>query len=265
MKFIVAVDIEGVACAYGPHLSNVEDSFNISFVRRQAAREADSAVKALFDCGADDVIVWDCHGRGCSLDYDSMDERARFAIGATIGGRFPVIDGYDGVLLVGYHAMAGASDAVLCHTYSSGRYQSIKVCGEPVGEIALDAMTAGEHGVPVLFVSSDDKGAAEAKRVLPWVETCETKQSLACTRIVSKHPKRAAKDIYDGVCRAVRRMNTMRPYIVPTPLILEIRYTRVDDCRHASLIDMHGKPFGFADAYTRVGNLASCEDIFTRL
>ena len=92
MKFLVAVDLEGVACAYGPYGSSIEDAFNIAFVRKQASREADAAVRALFDSGAEDVIVWDNHGRGCSLDYELLDERCRIAIGSTVETRYPGLD-----------------------------------------------------------------------------------------------------------------------------------------------------------------------------
>lgn len=84
MKFIVAVDLEGVACAYAPLGASVEDSFNVQFVRKQATKEADAAVRALFDMGATEVVVWDNHGRGCSLDCDLLDERCYIAIDISI-------------------------------------------------------------------------------------------------------------------------------------------------------------------------------------
>ena len=45
MRFIVAVDLEGVACAHGAYGDSVEKSFNIEFVRKQATREADAAAR----------------------------------------------------------------------------------------------------------------------------------------------------------------------------------------------------------------------------
>jgi len=101
MKFIVAVDLEGVACAYAPCGSSIENAFNIEFIRKQATKEADAAVRALFDSGANEVIVWDNHGRGCSLDYDNLDKRCRIAIGADSKSRYPVLDeSFSGVLLL---------------------------------------------------------------------------------------------------------------------------------------------------------------------
>ena len=260
MKFLISVDLEGVACACGVFSATVDEAFNIASIRKQASLEADAAVRALFDNGAEEVVVWDSHGGGCSLDYSLIDERAQFAIGGTVGTRFPIIEGIDGLLLIGYHSMAGTMDGALAHSFSSKTYQYMKINGQMVGEIAVDAMVAGDYGVPVIFVSSDDKGVAEAKEVLPWVSTCQTKKSLANTRIISKHPAAAVKDIYQGVCEAVSRMPEMQIYRAETPIELEVRFCRADVCRHANLRDHQGKPFAFRDAYTRYGKLDRCED-----
>lgn len=265
MKFIVAVDLEGVACAYAPCGESIESSFNIEFVRKQATREADAAARALFDCGAEEVIVWDNHGRGCSLDYEQLDERCSIAIGACVETRYPVLDeSFSGVVMIGYHAMASNGEAAIAHTYSSVTYQYMKVNGKEVGEVSVDAAIAGEYGVPVIFVSGDDKCTLEAKEVLPWIETVQTKKAFSYTRVLSKHPKAVINEIYEGVKRAVARLGEMQCYRFTTPLELELRYKRTDAATHTKLIDMNGKPFAFKDGYTRVGMLEKAEDVFFR-
>lgn len=262
MKFMVNVDLEGAACAYGPCEGSVEDSFNIEFVRKQATREADAAVRALFECGAEEVIVWDNHGRGCSLNYDELDERCKIAVGSTVGTRYPVLDdSFSGVVMIGYHAMASNGEAVLAHTYSSVKYQHIKVNGVELGEVGIDGAIAGEKGVPVIFVSGDDKCVAEAKEIMPWIEAVETKQSFAYTRIISKHPKTVVKEIYDGVKSAVKHIDEMKCFTVKTPVDVEIRYRRTDMATHAKLVDMNGELFELTDAYTRVGTLKTLEKL----
>jgi len=266
MKFMVAVDLEGVACAYGPCEGNVEDAFNIDFVRKQATREANAAVCALFECGAEEVIVWDNHGRGCSLDYDMLDEKCKIAIGSTVGTRYPILDDtFSGVIMIGYHAMASNSEAVLAHTYSSVKYQHIKVNGVELGEVGIDGAIAGEKGVPVIFVSGDDKCVAEAKEIMPWVEAVETKQSFAYTRIVSKHPKTTVKEIYEGVKNAVKRLDEMKCFTVKTPVNVEVRYKRTDTATHAKLVDMNGNFFKALDAYTRTGTMKTLENLLLLL
>ena len=263
---MVAVDLEGVACAYGPYGSNVEGAFNIEFVRKQATREANAAVRALFECGADDVIVWDNHGRGCSLNYDDLDERCRIAVGSTVGTRYPILDeSFSGVLLIGYHAKASNSDAALAHTFSSSAYQYIKINGREFGEIGIDSAIAGEIGVPVIFVSGDNETVKEAKEFLPWVKTVETKQSFAYTRTLSKHPKIVEKEIYFSVKDAVRDIDNMNLFTVKTPVELEIRFKCTDASKNSKLIDMYGNYFEFVDGYTRKGQLKNVEDVVFRL
>lgn len=266
MKFIVAVDLEGVACAYGPYGDSIEKAFNIEFVRKQATREAAAAVAALYDCGAEEVVVWDNHGRGCSLDYEMLDERCLIAIGSMTQTRYPILDdSFDGVLLIGYHAKAATPDAAIGHTFSSKEYQWIKVNGIEFGEIGIDAAIAGEKGVPVIFVAGDDKTVKEAKEFLPWVETVETKKSFAYTSVLSKHPKFVEEEIYETVMKAVEGLDTMQCYTVGTPVEAEIRYRRTDAAKLARPVDLNGDYFCLTDAYTRKGMLKTIEDIVFRI
>ena len=266
MKFIVAVDLEGVACAYAPIGCTISKAPNLDFVCKQATREADAAARALFDCGATEVIVWDNHGSGCSLLHDELDERCKISIGPICGRRYPILDEtFAGVVLIGYHAKASTPGAAIAHTYSSVKYQHIKVNGAELGEVGIDSAIAGDKGVPVIFVAGDDKCIAEAREIMPWIEFTETKQSTSYTHVITKQPKAVVKEIYAGVKRAVNRLDEMKCFTVKTPLSVEIRYRRSDEACHAKHFDMEGNPFGFADAYTRTGMLRTAEDIVLRL
>lgn len=262
MRFMVAVDLEGVACAVAPAQGSIEDAFNIVSVRRQATREANAAVKALFDAGASEVVVWDNHGRGCSLEHEALDERCLIALGATSGARFPELaSDFAGILLIGYHAMEGTPDATLAHSYSSAAYRAIRVNGEAYGEIGIDAMIAGQMKVPVLLVSSDDKGCAEARALMPWVRTVETKRSLSYNRIISRQPMAAASAIYDAVGEALKGLAQARPITLDGPVELSITYRTQAMARAARLSDREGRPFAQTDAYTRTGMIRDIASI----
>ena len=87
-----------------------------------------------------------------------LHEAAHLVGGGPHNPRFPGLDhSFAGVLLIGYHAMAGTEAAVLDHTYDSQRIRSIAINGQQMGEVELDALWAGRLGVPVLMVSGDDK------------------------------------------------------------------------------------------------------------
>ncbi len=235
MRFVVAVDCEGVACAVGSPNGSLNASRDLGFAQLQATREADAAVRGLFEAGAEQVIVWDNHNGSLNLKYDLLDERCDVALGVGFKHRFEWMDkGFDGIALIGYHAMDNTVDGVMCHSFSSATYQYMKVNGKEVGEMAIDAAMAGEKGVPIIFVSSDDKGTAEAEAFFPGVETVTTKQAMGWNCAVSKHPKRAVNEIYEGVQKAVAKRKDIAPFTFGSPLEFEIRFKRLERAESAS-------------------------------
>lgn len=256
MRFFVSVDCEGLACVVGVPGGTLTDSRNYTFACQQAVREANAAVRALFDAGAERVIVSDSHGGGVNLDYEQLDERAEIALGVGFGHRYPGMDeSFDGVLFIGYHAMDNTPDAVLAHSYSSRAYQWIEVNGVQMGEVEIDAAIAGEMGVPVIFVSSDDKCVDEARRFLPWVEAVVTKQSFGWNAALSKHPKRVEQETYEAVARAVTRLPEMRSFRVDSPVTVRLHYKRMEDAERQARSDTRWRRI---DAYTT-------EAVFERL
>lgn len=235
MKFIVAVDCEGVACAVGSAGGSLSGSQNFDMARRQATREADAAARGLFDAGAEQVIVWDNHGGSLNLDYDALDERCDIALGTGFAHRWPGLDaGFNGVLLVGYHAMDNSGNGVLCHSFSSATYQYMKINGCEVGEVEIDAAMAGEQGVPLLFVAGDHQCVAEAQRFFPGIQTVTTKIAHGWNAAVSKHPRRAVQEIRQGAERVARRCGEVAPFTFAAPVQFEIRYKRLDAAQAAS-------------------------------
>lgn len=225
MKFMIAVDCDGPACVVGEPGQALSNSRDMVYAREQATRETDAAARALFDAGAEKVIVWDNHGFGANLVFDRLDRRCEVLLGTGFGRRFPLLDeSYAGVLMIGYHAMEGTPNAVLAHTYSPDAYRAIRVHGRPMGEIALDAAVAGELGVPLILVASDDKGCAEARNFMPWIETVATKQGFGRNCAYSKHPTVAEEEIYQATQRAVARLGEMQPFAFPRPVAVEIEF-----------------------------------------
>ena len=237
MRFIIGVDCDGQACVVGEPGLAMNDSTDYAFARRQATREADAAARALFDCGAEQVIVWDNHGGGANLEFDQLDPRCEIALGAGFGRRWPgLTEAFDAVVMIGYHAMEGTPRGVLAHTYSPPAYRWIKVNGQEVGEVALDAAVAGAFGVPLIFVASDEAGCEEARRTMPWIETVATKRGRGRHCAFSKHPQRAADEIGAGVRRAVERLGEMQPLRFDPPVELQIRYKRVHQAMKARIL-----------------------------
>lgn len=235
MKFVAAVDCEGVACAVGSPGGSLNSSRDLEFAKLQATREADACARGFFDAGAEQVIVWDNHNGSLNLDYDLLDERCDIALGVGFAHRFPGLDqSFAGVAFVGYHAMDNTVDAVICHTFSSAAYQHMKVNDREVGEMGIDGAVAGSRGVPVVFVASDDKGVAEAQDFFQGVETVTTKQALGWNAAISKHLQRAVAEIRAGAKVAAERLSDFAPFLFAEPLAFEIRYKRIEAAQAAS-------------------------------
>ncbi|MFH1022378.1 MAG: M55 family metallopeptidase [Planctomycetota bacterium] len=238
MKFIVCVDCEGVACVVSEPGKMLGEGRQNAYASLQATREANAAAQGFFDAGATEVIVWDCHGRSLNLDYDLLDERCKIVLGVGFERRLPGLDGtFAGIALIGHHAMEGTPDGVLCHTMSSVAYQYQKLNGIEVGEMAIEGAIAGDIGVPVVFVSSDDKGVAEARRFFPGIETVQTKIGLGFNAALSEHPLRILKTIRAGAKAAAAKAKTLKPYRIPGPVVHEIRYKRIESAQSSVRAD----------------------------
>ncbi len=246
MKFMIAVDCEGVACASGQPGKTISESKEFGFVKKQATREANAAAKALFENGATKVIIWDNHNGSLNLDYDMLDERCEILLGTGGTHRWHILDNtFSGVLLIGYHPMDNTIDGILAHTFSSTHYQWMKINGVEVGEIEIDAAMAGEKKVPLIFVSSDDKGVKEAKRFMPWVETNVTKIGLGRHLALSKHPKQVEKEIFENVESAVKRLDKMKPFTFRTPITYQIRFKRLEEAERMVRNRLYKRLAGF--------------------
>jgi len=227
LKFMIAVDCDGPACVVGEPGRALSNSRDMVFAREQATRETDAAARALFDSGAEKVVVWDNHGFGANLVFNQLDRRCEVLLGTGFGRRFPQLDEtYSGVLMIGYHAMEGTPNAVLAHTYSPDAYKAIRVNDQVVGEMALDASVAGELGVPLIFVVSDDKGCDEARRFMPWVETVVSKIGYGRNCAYSKHPAVVEEEIYQSVRKAVGKLGEMKPFKFESPVQIEIQFKK---------------------------------------
>ena len=262
-KYYIAVDCEGVACAVGARGEGLGTGKNYEFACLQATREANAAAKALFDAGAEEVMIWDAHGRGVNLQYDLLDKRCRILLGAGHKGRFVGLDSsWTAVLFIGYHAMGGSCDATLSHTFSSRTIQYYKLDGKPAGELAIDGAYAGELDVPVLFCAGDESCVEEARRTFGPIAAVETKRNLSWNSAITKHPLKVCEEIYASVFNAAQEGPCVKPYKLPKPLEVEIRFSRADEAAAFRRSDRWGKEWSFADAFTRKGEISSVRELF---
>lgn len=221
MNIFVMVDMEGISgiCRKSQVM---QDGAHYAQGRRYLTWDVNACVAGCFDGGADRVTVRDAHGGGYHFIWEELDRRASYVQGTSPEERMPGLSDHDGLILLGYHAMAGTPRAVLEHTMSSLHWQNFWLNGQKAGEVAIDAGIAGDAGVPTILVSGDDKVCLEAGELLPGVETVETKRGLDVEGAVLLSCEEAHERIRAGATNAVKRCADVAPCRVDKPVRMRL-------------------------------------------
>lgn len=139
-------------------------------------------------------------------------------------------------MFIGYHASEYGENAVRGHTMSSVRFLHVKLNGSEVGEGVWNAAIAGHFGVPVIFISGDRAAVEQFRKTVPSAEGVIVKEGLGYHSAVTVTPLRGRQLIREGVERAVRRIGEMKPYVVRTPVDLEVGFKLTMDAERISYI-----------------------------
>jgi len=248
MKFLINLDLEGVNHVVGiPYsgLSRGLEEYDKAIT--EAVPEVNTVASALFDLGAE-VYFWDNHGGGNNVDTSKLDPRIHVLPNSETGGlRMDFADKYqfDGLFLMGYHAMEGTLGGVLAHTMSSKEYQYIRIGGRDVGEIAIDTYIASAKGISTRFVSSDDKGCLEAVSFFRHIKTVTTKFGFSRNQASFRPNGEVFSDLYRTAQDAAGLPGVLSPLTFPA--VYEIRYTRTE--RAAEALDNFKTKFDLQAAY----------------
>lgn len=220
MKLYVMVDMEGISGIFSKAQIQTGAPFFMAG-RQYLTQDVNACIAGCFEGGARQVTVRFAHGDAHQFVWEDLDPRAEYVAGAT-HERMPGLDGCAGLMLVGYHAMAGTRRALLCHTMSSLGWQNFWINGVRSGEIAIDAGIAGDHDVPTVLVTGDDKACREAKRFLPGVLTAVVKEGLnwEAARLLAAPVAHAR--IRTTAAQAAAACQRLKPYRVKRPVRLRL-------------------------------------------
>jgi len=225
MRVYISVDMEGIAgVSTVGHISRGSDDY--PYYRRLMTEEASAAVAGALEAGAADVLVNDGHGDMANLLPDVLHRDARLLHGSPKpdGMMAGLDDTFDACMFIGYHARAGETAAVRDHTINGAAVHSVSVNGREWSESDLNAAHAGSLGVPLVFLSGDDKICAHVRQHQPWAHTLQVKQALANAAAASVHPETVRELIRAGAAEALRDRSQWQLFTPDGPFELQIRF-----------------------------------------
>lgn len=164
LKIYINTDLEGISGVYKFAQSREKDTpLNIQaceyFMEDLAA-----VIQGLRDAGATEIVVLDGHGSQAVIPH-MMDPGSTYITGKPrpgAGNLTGLDETFDGMVMVGFHAMMGTPDGVLNHTQSSRTENRYWYNGRESGELAQNAIIAGHFDVPLIMVTGDEATCREA-------------------------------------------------------------------------------------------------------
>jgi D-amino peptidase len=193
-------------------------------LRQLLTGEINAAVEGFLAGGADEVVVWDGHDGSQTLSTLTIHPKARLVMGA-LPASMLMERHWSAVAYVGQHSKANVRGGIMAHSYSSLGIQNMLLNGKPVGEIDVIAAMAGQFGTPAIMLSGDQAAANELHEIVPTAEVAVVKEGLGRYNCISLSASAARDAIREAARRSVAKIGTIKPYVVPGPVTLQIEYT----------------------------------------
>ncbi|HTF18673.1 MAG TPA: M55 family metallopeptidase [Chryseolinea sp.] len=146
-KIFISVDMEGIG-GIGTSAMVSSSGKDYDTGRKLMTAEVNAVVAAIFDSGPAEIVVNDSHGDMQNLLHTQLDPRVQYIQSniKPLGMSQGLDETFNGVMFIGYHAMAGTENGFLAHTGASV-VKGLWINGTEVGEGGLNAYFAGSVGV----------------------------------------------------------------------------------------------------------------------
>jgi D-amino peptidase len=223
LKIYISADMEGVVgVVSGDQLG--PDGFEYERFREFMTAEVNAAIEAAREAGATEILVADAHGNGQNLLIERLpaDVMVVRSWPRPLGMMAGIDDTFDGAILLGYHASTANERGVRAHTFSSANVTGFRLNGTSMSEAGMSAAIAGHFGVPVIMVSGDHIAVAETQVIVGDVEGAVVKWATGFHSARTLTPQAAYELIRDRTRAAVERIGEFEPYVLETPVELEL-------------------------------------------
>ena len=236
MRVIIVSDFEGISgvfCyeqAYGVHPEYWES-------RHLMADDVNAAIRGLRRGGATELDVLDCHGDTTrNIEPEELVGAKLLPKGFDMAWTWVhrIEPTYDALALVGYHAMAAATEAYMPHTLNPE--WRVWFNGEEIGEAGMIAGIAGEHGLPTILATGDEALVREIKAIIPEIEavavkTAQNRAQADCLPFDEAHAL-----IEEAAFQAVRQKKNIKPWTLPPPIDVKQEFVNSESADLASIL-----------------------------
>ncbi len=238
LKIYISVDMEGI---WGVVHSNQvsADSPEYSAARRWMVEDTNAVISGLLEAGVEEVVVNDSHGSMRNILAHDLNPRASLISGSPkpLSMMEGVDETYSGVIFIGYHAMAGSQASILDHTISGAAVYSIRVNGQEMPELGLNAAIGGYFRVPVLMLSGDAETCRQARAILGEnLVTVAVKEGVG--RYAAKMLPReiALQRLKAAAKEAVSKISSFKPFLPAPPYDFELDLHNSNQAELGSLL-----------------------------
>ena len=221
--FMIRCDMEGVSGVVS-YAQAEPGKPEYEFGLRMFKSDLCACIEGLLAGGAGEIVIYDEHYDGRNIDPVWLPEGV-----SVIAGKPPYrsdwAGGLDasfaGLILVGFHSKFGTPGGLLHHSYELD-IRDLRLNGVSVGEIGMETAMAGDFGVPLLLVTADSAGCAEAAALVPGVKTVAVKEALGKTGGQCYPAGSTARRIREAAQTAAQDRSTPRLWRVSAPVTLEV-------------------------------------------
>ncbi|MCY8809784.1 M55 family metallopeptidase [Bacillus atrophaeus] len=235
MKLYMSVDMEGISGLPDDTFVNSR-KHNYERGRAIMTEEANYVIAEAFNSGCSEVLVNDSHSKMNNLLIEKLHPEADLILGDV--KPFSMVQGLDetfsGAVFVGYHARASVP-GVMSHSMIFA-VRHFYINDQPVGELGLNAYTAGFFDVPVIMVAGDDQAAREAEALIPNVTTAAVKETISRSAVKCLSPAKAGRLLTEKTAYALRNKDKVKPLTPPDRPVLSIEFANYGQAEWANLM-----------------------------
>jgi D-amino peptidase len=226
LKVFISADMEGISGVVHAE-QTVPENRDFGAARKWMAEDVNAVVAGAIEAGATEVVVCDSHGFMRNILPDDLHPKASLVSGTPkpLAMMQGIDRSFDACIFVGYHAQAGTAAAILDHTISGGTVYAIRVNGQELPEMGLNAAIAGYFGVPVVMLSGDAAACAQAKALLGnEVVTVAVKEGIGRSAAKLLPLTEARRQLKEAAKAAVLGRTGIKPFVLKPPFQFELDF-----------------------------------------